>query len=431
MRIAFGGKPLILLKIKNTHKRRNNVQVSKMKKYARLIVHRGANVQPGQDVIVYADLDQPEFVRYLVIEIYRAEARSVEVKWNYPPLTKAKYQYEKLKVLGKVTEWEKARLQHYVDTKPVRIYLESSDPAGLKGINQKKVSRTSQIRYPIIKGYVDEMDNKYQWCIAGVPGIEWARHVFPDIPKIQALEALWEAILKVSRADGDDPLLAWDEHNANLKARCDWLNDYRFKELRYKASNGTDLRVGLLPNANFLGGRDKTLDGIWYNPNIPSEEVFTSPRKGDADGIVYSSKPLSYRGNIIDEFWVRFENGKVVETGAKKGAKLLKEMVGLDEGASMLGEVALVPYDSPISNSGITFWNTLYDENAACHLALGRGFNNTLEGYEKLTLEEIREDINDSMIHVDFMIGTKDLEIIGITPNGKEIQIFKNGNWAF
>lgn len=407
------------------------MQVSKMKKYARLIVHRGANVQPGQDVIVYADLDQPEFVRYLVIEIYRAEARSVEVKWNYPPLTKAKYQYEKLKVLGKVTEWEKARLQHYVDTKPVRIYLESSDPAGLKGINQKKVSRTSQIRYPIIKGYVDEMDNKYQWCIAGVPGIEWARHVFPDIPKIQALEALWEAILKVSRADGDDPLLAWDEHNANLKARCDWLNDYRFKELRYKASNGTDLRVGLLPNANFLGGRDKTLDGIWYNPNIPSEEVFTSPRKGDADGIVYSSKPLSYRGNIIDEFWVRFENGKVVETGAKKGAKLLKEMVGLDEGASMLGEVALVPYDSPISNSGITFWNTLYDENAACHLALGRGFNNTLEGYEKLTLEEIREDINDSMIHVDFMIGTKDLEIIGITPNGKEIQIFKNGNWAF
>ncbi len=407
------------------------MQVSKMKKYARLIVHRGANVQPGQDVIVYADLDQPEFVRYLVIEIYRAEARSVEVKWNYPPLTKAKYQYEKLKVLGKVTEWEKARLQHYVDTKPVRIYLESSDPAGLKGINQKKVSRTSQIRYPIIKGYRDAMENKYQWCIAGVPGIEWARHVFPDIPKIQALEALWDAILKVSRADGADPISAWDEHNANLKARCDWLNDYRFKELRYKASNGTDFRVGLLPNAKFLGGRDKTLDGVWYNPNIPSEEVFTSPRKGDADGIVYSSKPLSYRGNIIDEFWLRFENGKVVETGAKKGAKLLKEMVSLDEGASMLGEVALVPYDSPISNSGITFWNTLYDENASCHLALGAAFNNALDGYESLTLEEIREDINDSMIHVDFMIGTKDLEIIGITPNGKEIQIFKNGNWAF
>lgn len=405
--------------------------VRRMKKYARLIVHRGINLQPDQHVIVYASLDHPEFVRYLVLELYRAKAGKVDVEWSYQPLIKAKYKHEKLKVLGRVEEWEKARYEHYIETKPARIYLQSSDPAGLKGINQHKVNRTSQKRYPIIKGYIDQMDNKYQWCIAGVPGPEWAMRVFPDLPKMQAVSALWEAIMEASRANGDDPIKDWDEHNANLKARCDWLNEHKFKELRFKSSNGTDFRVGLLPNAKFLGGRDKTLDGIYYNPNIPTEEVFTTPRKGDADGIVYSSKPLSYRGNIIDKFWVRFENGKVVETGAKKGAKLLDSMVKLDEGASMLGEVALVPYDSPISKLDLTFYNTLYDENAACHLALGSGFNNTIEGYENMTLEQIREYVNDSMIHVDFMIGTEDLDIIGVKENGEEVQVFKNGNWAF
>ena len=287
-------------------------------------------------------------------------------------------------------------------------------------------------RVKVIKPFRDRMDNKYQWCIAAVPGKAWAKKVFPGERTSVAVEKLWEAILSTSRVD-EDPIAAWDKHNADLAARCKYLNGLGIKELRYKSENGTDFRVGLLPDAIFMAGGEETLGrGVYFNPNIPTEEVFTSPRRGDADGIVYSTKPLSYGGQLIDEFWIRFEGGRTVDCGAKKNEAMLRELIAMDEGAAYLGECALVPFSSPINKTGLLFYNTLFDENAVCHLALGRGFTNVLVDYDKYTEKEAHEKgINDSVVHEDFMIGSADLSIVAVCADGKEIQIFRDGEWAF
>lgn len=309
---------------------------------------------------------------------------------------------------------------------------ESSDPDGLKGINQEKVAKAQQARYKVLKPYIDDMENKYQWCIAAVPGEAWAKKVFPHLRVNQAVDKLWDAILYTSRANGDNPIEAWNEHNADLKKRCAYLNSLGIDRLHYTSSNGTDFTVGLIEDALFLGGAENTLGNVEFNPNIPSEEVFTSPMKGRADGVVVATRPLSYRGELIENFSIRFEGGKAVEVHAEKNEDLLKSMISMDESAAYLGECALVPYDSPIRNSGIVFYNTLFDENACCHLALGAGFENCIKDYDKYTLEECRQKgINDSIIHVDFMIGSPDLRIDAITRDGKEVAIFKDGNWAF
>lgn len=403
-----------------------------LRKYARLIAVKGGRVQKGQDVIIAASVENPEFVQMVVEECYRCGARRVEVDWSYQPITKINMKKCSLKTLSTVEKWQEEKFKWKVEKLPVHIYLESDDPDGLCGIDQNKNSKASQARYKIIKPYREAMENKYQWCIAAIPGAAWAKKVFPNETKRNAIEKLWNAILTASRVN-DDPIAAWNEHNTDLAARCDYLNGLGLETLEFKASNGTDFRVGLIEDALFMGGSEEALgSGIEFNPNIPSEEVFVSPKKGIADGIVYSSKPLSYRGELIDNFSVRFENGKAVEVKAERGEELLKEMISMDEGAPYLGEVALVPYDSPICNTGILFYNTLFDENAACHLALGAGFTNVLKDYDKYTVKECYEKgINESMIHVDFMIGTPDLSIVGITRDGKRVQIFENGNWAF
>ena len=269
-------------------------------------------------------------------------------------------------------------------------------------------------------------------AFAAVPGKAWARKIFPELSDEEAVEKLWEAIFDCSRIT-EDPIVEWEEHNKNLYSRCKFLNDYRFDRLEYSSSNGTRFTVGLNPKGIFCGGGETTLgSNIYFNPNIPSEEVFTSPMRGSADGIVYSTKPLSYQGKLIENFWIEFKDGKAVNVGAEKNKDVLEKMIAMDEGAAYLGEVALIAYNSPINNTGILFYNTLFDENASCHLALGRGFNNCLEGYENYSNEECQKlGINNSMIHVDFMIGSKDLSIVGITADGKRIQVFKNGNWAF
>lgn len=403
-----------------------------MQKYARLIARKGINVKKGQEVIVSASLDQPEFVKMVVEECYRAGASKVTVEWSYQPITKLHYRYRTLKTLSTFEKWEIEKLEHKCETLPATIYIESDDPDGLKGIDQTKVSKASQAKYPIIKPYHDKMDNKYQWCIAAVPGEAWAKKVFPGERTSKAVEKLWNAILYTSRADGDDPVKAWEEHNADLKTRFEYLNSLGIESLHYTASNGTDFTVGLIPDALFMGGSEFTLGGTEFNPNIPSEEVFTSPMKGKAEGVVHATRPLSYRGELIENFSVRFENGKAVEVHAEKGEELLKQMISMDENAAYLGECALVPFDSPIRNSEITFFNTLFDENACCHLAFGRGFENCIKDFDKYTLEECREKgINDSLIHVDFMIGSEDLNITAHTRGGKDVAIFKDGNWAF
>ncbi len=403
-----------------------------MQKYAKLIARKGINVKKGQEVIVSASLDQPEFVKMVVEECYRAGASKVTVEWSFQPITKLHYRYRSLKTLSTFEKWEIEKLEHKCETLPATIFIESDDPDGLKGIDQTKVSKASQAKYPIIKPYHDKMDNKYQWCIAAVPGEAWAKKVFPGERTSKAVEKLWNAILYTSRADGDDPVKAWEEHNADLKTRFEYLNSLGIESLHYTASNGTDFTVGLIPDALFMGGSELTLDGREFNPNIPSEEVFTSPMKGNAEGIVYATRPLSYRGELIENFSVRFEGGKAVEVHAEKGEDLLKQMISMDENAAYLGECALVPFDSPIRNSEITFYNTLFDENACCHLAFGRGFENCIKDFDKYTLEECRQKgINDSLIHVDFMIGSEDLNITAHTRGGKDVAIFKNGNWAF
>lgn len=403
-----------------------------LRKYAKLIAVKGGNVKKGQDVVIEASLDQPEFVKMVAEECYACGARKVWVNWSYQPLTKVTQKKCSLTTLSHMEEWEVAKLKHYSETLPVRIYLESDDPDGLKGVDQVKMSKASQARYKIIKPFREAMDNKYQWCIAAVPGAAWAKKVFPNETRSRAMEKLWEAILYTSRVD-EDPVAAWDAHNKDLADRCAYLNGLGIETLELRSSNGTDFRVGMIEDALFMGGSELAQgSGIEFNPNIPSEEVFVSPMKGVAEGVVYSSKPLSYRGELIENFSIRFENGKAVEVHAEKNEDLLREMISMDEGAAYLGEVALVPYDSPIRNSGVLFYNTLFDENAACHLALGAGFTNVLKDYDKYTVKECYEKgINESMIHVDFMIGTEDMSIIAVTRDGKRVPIFENGNWAF
>ena len=404
---------------------------TKLRRYASLIVRTGVNVQKGQEVFVQADLDQPEFVALVVEEAYRAGAKRVVVDWSYQPLTKLHVRHQKLKVLGGLSSWEEARWQHYTEELPCRIYLISDDPDGLRGVNQKKMAQAQMKLIPIIKPYRDKMENRYQWCIAAVPGRAWAKKLFPEKRAGQAIEALWEAILMTSRADGGDPAEAWREHNAAIRGRCDHLNSLGIRKLHYYGDNGTDLTVGMIPEGRFCGGSETSLQDIAFNPNIPTEECFISPKRGEAEGVVYATKPLSYQGQLIENFWIRFENGKAVEWHAEKNEALLGDLIGMDEGSAYLGECALVPHDSPISNLGLLFYNTLFDENAACHLALGLGFADTIDRFEERTLEECRAlGVNDSGVHEDFMIGYANLNIDAETENGI-VPIFRNGAWAF
>ena len=407
------------------------------REYAKLIAKSGVAVKKNDVVIIQADLDQPDFIAMLVDECYKAGAERVMVEWSYQKIQKLHIRHQKAKVLGKVEDFEEAKIKYRLEKNPAMIYILSDDPNGLAGINQAKYSKAMQERMKVIKPYRDQMDNKYKWCIAAVPGAAWAKTVFPGERTSVAVEKLWKAILMTSRVidkDGNmlDADIEWFHHNRNFAKRCEILNKAGLKALKYKSSNGTDLTVGLMEQGTFLGGGEYTLGGEYYNPNIPTEEVFTTPPAGEAEGIVYSSMPLAWRGEIIDNFSIRFEGGRAVEVKAEKNEELLKQMIAMDEGACMLGECALVPYDSPIRNSGIMFYETLFDENAACHFAMGAGFTNTVKDYAKYTREETKAmGVNDSNIHVDFMIGTADLSVIGIKADGSEFPIFVDGNWAF
>lgn len=402
-----------------------------MRSYAKLIVRVGANVQKGQEVRVFASLDQPEFIKMLAEECYKAGASRVTVDWNYPELTKLAARYMKLRDLSETREWEKARMQDMVDHLPVRIFIESEDPDGLRGINPKYF-KAFAARIKISKPYRDAIDNKHQWCIAAVPGEAWAKKVHPELSKRAAVEQLWKDILYTARADGEDPIADWEEHNRDLKARSKYLNDLHLRELRYHSANGTDFKVGLIPTAEFHAGRDKTMQGVVYDPNMPTEEVFTSPDRRTAEGIVYATKPLSYQGQLIENFSVRFEKGRAVEVKAEKGQDVLEQIISMDEGCHYLGECALVPKESPIHQSGLLFYNTLFDENAACHLALGFGFDECVKGFENMTKEELYEiGVNDAGNHTDFMIGSDDLSIDGVDEHGNVHPIFRNGTWAF
>ena len=405
---------------------------TQLQKYAKLLAKVGLNVKKGQTVFIAAGLDQPEFVTMCVEECYKAGASEVFVEWSHQPAEKLSANYRSLESLSELKPWAKAKWEFKAQNYSCRLWIESEDPDGMQGVDQEKMSKARRATYPAIKPYRNALENRHQWCIAAVPGKAWAKKVFPHLSESKAVEEMWKVILHTARADGRSPIAAWKAHNADLDARCAYLNNLGLQYLEYKSANGTDFKVELMEGSVFAGGNEKTLQGRVFNPNIPTEEVFTTPKAGSCEGIVYSSKPLSYMGELIDNFSLRFEGGKVVEVKAEKGEKLLKEMVSMDEGAGKLGECALIPYDSPINESGVLFYNTLFDENASCHFAVGQGFNECLKGFEKMTDEECKAcGVNDSMIHVDFMIGTRDMSIVGITKDGKRVQIFENGTWAF
>jgi len=408
------------------------VKKSVLKAYAKLIVKMGANVQKNQDVIISASVDDAYFVKYVVEECYKAKARSVKVEWSSTEISKLVYKYESVESLSTIPNWRLEKMQYQVDTLPAMIHITSADPDGMNGVDQEKMTKVRRITGPISMKYREQMDNKYQWTIVGIPGEAWAKKIFPNVNKNKAMELLWDAILEVTRVNGN-PIENWEAHNANILDKCKKLNDLGIKTLKYKSANGTDFTVGLHKESVFAGGVEKTLSGIVFNPNMPTEECFTSPDRTTANGVVMSTKPLSVMGKLVDNFGFKFEGGKIVEVISKnpEHKALLEKLISLDEGARQLGEVALVPYDSPINKTGLLFYNTLYDENACCHLAIGRAFNECIRDFENKTEEEIKAiDLNVSMIHVDFMIGSSDLSIVAETFDGKIVQIFENGVWA-
>lgn len=401
--------------------------------YAKLIVDTGLNVQSGQDVIISASTYNSDFALLCVKECYLKGARKVTVEWRNQELDKINYNYRSLETLKEIEKWEIEKTESRVKKLPCFLLLEDDDPEGLMGVNLSKMGEALEYRSLKLKKYRDKMDGKYQWCIAALASPGWAKKLFPTLSKKKALEALWEKILLSSRVL-DDPISEWKKHDEDLKKRCAYLNSLNIDALHYTSMEGTDFTVGLIENSQFLGGGEYTVGPrrVYFQPNIPSEECFISPKKGRAEGKLVATLPLCYRGALIENFWIRFEEGKAVEWGAEKNEELLSRLLKMDKGASYLGECALVPNSSPIRQSGILFYNTLFDENATCHIAFGAGFENTLKDYESLSKKECHErGINDSVVHVDFMIGSDTLSIDAITRDGKKVAIFRNGEWAF
>ncbi len=402
-----------------------------MKKYAQAVVKVGANVQKGQYVIISANIRQQEFVTMLVEQCYKAKARFVKVEWGCDAISKLTFKNVKYETYIENTKMNEYKLQNMANILPVRIYVDDSDPDGMKGIDMTESLKARRATYMDMKKYHDEMENKYQWVICAMPSLEWAKKVFPNDKPKDAYKKLEQAILDTTRID-QNALQNWEKHIINLQEKAQILNDLNLDYLEYKSSNGTDLKIKLMPNHFWLSAQESTLEtNVVFTANMPTEEVFTMPTFDGVDGVVVSTKPLSFRGKLIENFKVYFENGKAVKVEAEIGEEVLKQMLSEDEGSSHLGEVALVPYDSPISQSGILFYNTLFDENASCHLAFGSAYKNTVKNYDKLTDEDFKKmKFNESMNHVDFMIGSEDLDIVGTKFDGTKVQIFKKGNWA-
>ena len=404
-----------------------------IKKYAKLIAVQGIGLRKGQQVVVRAPVFASDFVELLVEQLYKSGASRVSVDWNDGNLLKTKLKYESKKSLQELPNWVVEKAKYGCENKVASISISSNDPDGLKGIDFRKMQVMRMSMLPLKKYNEPYMASQIQWCVAAIPNPKWAKKVFPDLKTNQAVEALWKAILDANRVyEDNDPIEAWKEHSNKIHARAKILNDYQFKTLKYKSSNGTDLEIGLVDNHIWAGGSEGNVGDLpEFNPNMPTEEIFTMPHKYKVNGIVYSTKPLSYQGVLIEDFYLVFKDGKVIEAKAKKGQEALDAMLNTDATSRYIGEVALVEYHSPISQSNIIFYNTLFDENASCHLALGAAYTMNVEGGTTASKEKLEEiGCNDSMIHVDFMVGSKDLSIIGITKDGKEVTIFKDGDFA-
>ncbi len=404
-----------------------------MESYARLLVRVGINLQKDQTLVIASPIDCAEFARVAQVEAYRAGAREVIMRWTDEKSVKTTYDMAPDAIFDEFPAWQKAFFNDYADLGAAFLSIAASDPELMKDVDPKRISRLSKARSTALERFrMLQMSNKNVWCVASVPTVAWARKVFPGKGEKEAVEALWNAIYKTVRVDQADPVQAWRDHQAALDVRLAFLNGHRFSSLRYRNGLGTDLTIALPKGHVWWGGGDRYEEGGYvFVPNMPTEEVFTMPHKDGANGKIVSSMPLNYNGNLIEDFWFRLKDGLVVDFGAGKGADVLKELLDTDEGARRLGEVALVPFDSPISNLGILFYNTLFDENASCHFALGKAYPTCLEGGTDMDASALKAaGVNDSLVHVDFMVGSADLEITGIKADGAEVTVFKNGNFA-
>lgn len=405
----------------------------KLERYADLIVRKGVNVKPGQEVVVQAPIEVAAFVRLLVARAYAVGAGHVTVIWNDDAVMRLTYENVDASWFETVPAWQREQLDSLAEAGACFIFVEGADPEALKGIDPAKPAAASKARNTQCVKYRHGMDfNINPWCIAGAPVAAWARQVYPGVEDEVAMYRLWCAILSVARADGDDPEAAWELHNATFEKNLRLLNERHFDRLHYTSANGTDLWVGMTDKHVWEGGSSSTPDGHVFFPNIPTEEVFTSPHCERVDGVVYSALPLVRHGNKIDRFWFRFENGLVVDFDAEVGRDTLASILDTDEGARRLGEVALISKNTPIRETETLFYDTLYDENASCHLALGSGFPECYEGGYAMTQDDLRDlGLNKSGTHVDFMIGADDLDIMGVTADGEEIPVFVNGQWTW
>ncbi|AFA48324.1 aminopeptidase [Acetobacterium woodii] len=404
----------------------------KLSQYARLIVKTGANVQNDQLVLINCAVENFEFGRMVVAEAYQAGAKDVIVFWNDVKTSRLRYDNVSLEVLGEIPNWLAESRNYYAAQKAAVISIVGNDPEAYKGVDSEKLKANSKASAKAFEPYYKRMMNsEFQWCVVAVPERKWAQKVFPELGEQEAIEKLWDAIFEAVRIGQDDAVKAWNDHKTFLAQKCKILNTAHFDALHYQNSLGTDFTVGLQKDHIWEGGGEFTPEQIYFFANMPTEEIFTAPDRNRAEGKLVSSLPLSYQGNIIEHFSLTFHDGKVIAFEAEKGAEFLKNLIETDEGSHRLGEVALVPYDSPISNTGILFYDTLFDENASCHFALGECYPTNIKDGGKMTKAElIAAGGNQSDTHVDFMIGTKDLSITGITKEGQKVCIFKNGNWA-
>lgn len=403
-----------------------------LESYARLAVF-GANPKKGQLLVVRAPAEAYEFVRSVVKQAYKMGAGKVEVKWSDDVLTRLDYENVATDVLKEVPAWSIERTKWEIEKGACMLLIESDDPELLKGIDQDKIKEVRMARMKASAPFqYYTMNNIGQWSIIAYPNEKWAQKVFPDLEPKEAYEKLWDAILYTSRVfEGQDVIKTWQEHNEEIHHHADLLNDFNFKSLHFKNKYGTDLVVGLVKDHVWCGGDESTPDGQIFNANIPTEEVFTMPDCNNINGTVVSTKPLSYNGQLIKKFTLEFKDGKVIRAQSDDNQAVLDQILATDEGCKSLGEVALISYESPISKLDVLFYDTLFDENASCHLALGACYPTTLKGGENLSEDELyARGGNKSLNHVDFMFGSEDLSVVGLTQDGKEIAVFKDGNFC-
>ena len=401
-------------------------------RYAELIIRSGLNVRAGQQVLMTAPLEAVDLVRRVTFHAYKAGASLVTTLYSDEQTSLMRFRHGAETAFDAAPGWLfNGMAEAFRDGSTARLAIIGEDPSLLSKEDPEHVSRANRARSKAYKPVIEQITGfATNWCVVSAATPSHAKSVFPQLPPEQALAALWAAIFKCTRADQPDPVAAWKDHNAALHARVQMLNGKRYAALKY-VGPGTDFTLGLVDNHVWAGGASTARNGILCNPNIPSEEVFTMPHRERADGIVRSTKPLSYQGSLIDGISVRFEKGRIVEGTAEKGGDVFRKMIETDEGAARLGEVALVPHSSPISASGIVFNETLYDENAASHIAVGQAYAQNMEGTAEMSADQkLAAGMNTSLIHVDWMIGSGELNVDGVTKDGKAEALMRNGEWV-